>query len=603
MKEQIREIKKQKRIFKNERGITLIALIITIIILVILAAVSIRVVYNMEIVGRAVNGTQDYAQRALEENRMVGNAENVIQNTLTKLKRIESLDVWDGTKKMPQVDSNRNWHIYTCSEMKFFADFVNGELTEEEYSEAISDGLEIVENETIVYLESNLDFGANWDSNGNLLSGTAWTPIGLTTATKFVGIFEGNNCQIQGVYVNSTKSDNGHGLFGNSNTIQNLTIKDSYIEGKTATGGIVGALRSGTLTNCHNINTTVVLKEGSFRTVGGIVGQASGNVSDCSNAGRIIGNGKDFSDITRCGGIAGFVANNLDIQVSNCKNTGEVIGKGDRIGGIAGAIGTTCTIANCTNGGNIDGKVGRVGGIAGATGTTCTITNCTNRGNITGEGGRFGGIAGSAGSSSVITSCINNGEIVLTGLSTWGGGICGICFGTVDKCVNNAKLTARESNYDGHFGGIAGGIGAECTGIITNCYNIGDVEGSGNATGGIVGWLSHTQSSGKVQNNYNIGQITADTNVGGVVGRPWPTFTVSNNYALENTAPTISDDEKKTSSEMKTDAFVTLLNTVTTTTTTIDPDTEEEITTTTTSTQDVWKKDTEGKNACYPILK
>jgi len=74
----------------NERGITLIALIITIIILVILAAVSIRAVYNMSIVGHAINGTQQYAERAKEENKMLGDTVNVIESTLGKLDNIQN---------------------------------------------------------------------------------------------------------------------------------------------------------------------------------------------------------------------------------------------------------------------------------------------------------------------------------------------------------------------------------------------------------------------------------------------------------------------------------------------------------------------------------
>ena len=254
---------------RNEKAITLIALIITIIILVILAAVSIRAVTSMGIVGHAINGTQDYAREGKKENEVLEGAGNLIEGALTNIGRIQSLDTWDGvTKTKPQADANRNWHIYTAAEMKYFADFVNGELTEEEM-----EGLEITED-TIVYLESNLDLGAKWDKDGNLTSGTAWTPVGKTKNTnEFIGTFEGQNCYIQGVYVN--QEANFGGIFGNSNTIQNLTIKNSYIEGGTATGGIVGALRGGKVENCHNINTTVICKEGNYYTVGGVVGQIS----------------------------------------------------------------------------------------------------------------------------------------------------------------------------------------------------------------------------------------------------------------------------------------------------------------------------------------
>ena len=74
---------------RKERGITLIALIITIIILVILAAVSIRAVYNMGIVGHAINGTQDYAKGAKAENAMFGDLGNFLDKTLEKLRKVQ----------------------------------------------------------------------------------------------------------------------------------------------------------------------------------------------------------------------------------------------------------------------------------------------------------------------------------------------------------------------------------------------------------------------------------------------------------------------------------------------------------------------------------
>ena len=74
---------------KNENAITLIALIITIIILVILAAVSIRAVSNMGIVGRTVNGSQDYARQAKAENQMLKETTNTIDSTLARINEIQ----------------------------------------------------------------------------------------------------------------------------------------------------------------------------------------------------------------------------------------------------------------------------------------------------------------------------------------------------------------------------------------------------------------------------------------------------------------------------------------------------------------------------------
>ena len=74
---------------RKEKGITLIALIITIIILVILAAVSVRAVYNMGIVGHAVNGTQQYAQAAKDENEMLDSTGSLIEEAIGKLSEIQ----------------------------------------------------------------------------------------------------------------------------------------------------------------------------------------------------------------------------------------------------------------------------------------------------------------------------------------------------------------------------------------------------------------------------------------------------------------------------------------------------------------------------------
>ena len=74
---------------KNNQGITLIALIITIIILVILAAVSIRAVTNMGIVGHAVNGTQDYARGTVAEKNLFDRVTELLDNTVVRINGIQ----------------------------------------------------------------------------------------------------------------------------------------------------------------------------------------------------------------------------------------------------------------------------------------------------------------------------------------------------------------------------------------------------------------------------------------------------------------------------------------------------------------------------------
>ena len=91
--------------FKTENGITLIALIITIIILVILAAVSIRTVYNMGIVNHAVNGTAEYVEQSKQEEKMMDDTESFLDDTIAKIKAGASLEKTNATQPyLPSSD-------------------------------------------------------------------------------------------------------------------------------------------------------------------------------------------------------------------------------------------------------------------------------------------------------------------------------------------------------------------------------------------------------------------------------------------------------------------------------------------------------------------
>ncbi len=72
----------------SEKGITLVALIITIIILVILSAVSIIVVYRTKIVDYAIDGAQKYAAEGVNENRILEGTENLIGSTVDQINNI-----------------------------------------------------------------------------------------------------------------------------------------------------------------------------------------------------------------------------------------------------------------------------------------------------------------------------------------------------------------------------------------------------------------------------------------------------------------------------------------------------------------------------------
>ena len=539
--------------FSDKKGITLIALVVTIVVLLILAGVSINALFgNNGIISRAKDAKNVTNLSSLKDeigiviqsrniNKMaglpVGSFKEELENGISGNKTVEAIgnigdtcyvtreeatvtvydngdiidgkaDIWDGTSKSkPTADESKNWHIYTPEEMKYFEEFVNGKLTDEE-----KEGLEITDS-TIVYLENDIDMGARQE-NGVLTAGTAWEPIGIDSAGKFTGTFEGNNHTIKGIYVK--KDGNCAGLFGNSDTIQNLTIANSYIEATGgAVGGIVGVLREGSVVNCHNINTKVSSKydkENNGSNVGGIAGQF-GKVNAAANS------------------------------IVNCTNTGNVKSNGYNVGGIVGQfIGEK--IENCINKAEISGGVengyGQLGGIVGQLKTGFVI-NSKNRGNIVSRGTVNGGIVG-------ITNTKSNVKI--------------------EKCVNIGTVQGKE----GFIGGICGGILADSSTIIKNCYNLGNIIGeTSNVSdfGGIVAGINQG-FSGTISNNYNLGKIIIKgqnvKGIGGVIGYLSATntenATIKNNYYKQGIVENADNDygESKTEAEMKTEEFLALLN-------------------------------------------
>ncbi len=655
--------------FKNKKGITLIALVITIIILLILAGISIASLTGSGLLKKAGDAKNKTKFENLKEevvlalgNRKIKNemgnkstlkedleedigGNKVIEQVVVAGEKYEDVcyvtrdgyivtvyedgsiengkvDIWDGTSKnKPQVDENRNWHIYTTGEFKYFADFVNGNLTEEE-----KEGVEIT-SDTIVYLENNLDLGAR-QTDGVLEKGTQWDYIGGHDSTKlnFIGTFEGNGHKINGVYVNTTEQKDAVGIFGaTTGSIYNLTVKDSYIKGVNNTGGIVGVIK-GTIENCNNFNTIVT---GTGYQIGGIVGLCSGLVKKCSNNGYISGiaGEQSYNDSFEVGGICGVITegsiidctnygkinggSNLGgivgdcylksttenlICIDNCINNGEVSGCNSSeyssdyefsevaIGGIVGGA-YKINLMNSYNTGKVYGYLKKIGGIIGDAVKT-SVRNSYNSGMVIGDAGCVGGILGSSVETN-INYCNNIGLIVANG--DFIGGITGTLSGTIKSSINRGNIISKGGKGD--LGGICGVTYMNSAITIESCYNTGSIireESDFEGIGGIVGYLSATGSSGTIKNNYNTGKIEIKgdnvTKVGGVLGRNVSdAFNIENNYYIEGTYKTGDNTygEEKTAEEMKTQEFADLLNTGL-----------EEI---------VWKIDAK-KNNGYPII-
>lgn len=66
--------------FKAEKGITLVALVITIIVLIILAGVSIAAVSTFNIPGNAKTAAESYKANAVTENSTIEGYNSTISN-------------------------------------------------------------------------------------------------------------------------------------------------------------------------------------------------------------------------------------------------------------------------------------------------------------------------------------------------------------------------------------------------------------------------------------------------------------------------------------------------------------------------------------------
>ncbi|MBO7477475.1 MAG: bacterial Ig-like domain-containing protein [Salinivirgaceae bacterium] len=175
-----------------------------------------------------------------------------------------------------------------------------------------------------------------------------------------------------------------------------------------------------------------------------------------------------------------------------------------------------------------------VGGICGYINGAAQISNCLNAATVysgyNGDG-YTGGICGyMSNSSAVISGCTNTGFISVYGWTV--GGICGYqSNGTTTNCHNSGRIYADAGNSTGNSSNVGGIVGYLWNWtLVENSYNTGSVEGKGYYVGGIAGFVY-----GRINNCYNIGAVTASSNVGAIYGYNWSAST-SNNYALSGSA-------------------------------------------------------------------
>ncbi len=200
------------------------------------------------------------------------------------------------------------------------------------------------------------------------------------------------------------------------------------------------------------------------------------------------------------GGLFGYGKNakiaNLGIE-NNCYVNGII-----SVGGVIGRA-LLSDILNCFNNGTVDG-CGNTGGVAGE--NSATLINCFNAGSINGFG-NTGGVTGVAFATATVANCYNKGNIEGQGYT---GGVAGVA-------------TSVTNLYNMGLSSGAGIIGKMYNATMSNCYNAAKCDGNA-----LVEDASNT--------------------------------TVTNCYYLSGSGKEDKNGQKKTTTEIKSEEFVTELN-------------------------------------------
>ena len=518
------KLKEKKETIKNSKGITLIALVVTIIVLIILAGVSINLVLGDNgILTKAKDAkAQSEEEKVLEEvklstqsyliDRLTGNQgslEAALINELDSIK-IEQIKISGTVAKLTYKGENIKvnletgevsldeefelWNdaevseglygkgteqdpflIYNIADFNYFIQCINNEafvkclntdgtIGEDSTTYAKMCHYKLMTNIAL----NNIDNYSEWSKDTfDRSTLNRFQPIGniATNNLSFMGTFDGNGNEITGMYIDTSvniKENNYGNYYGLFAALYNATVKNLIV------------------TNVYIDKTTESF--GNTNRTGTIVGSVDkSTISNCYCSGYIKGSNESWY----AGGIVGTISGNAIVK--DCINE-VIIDNGVYSGGIC-AQASSSIIENCTNKANLWGAT-KLAGIVGET-TSVNIINCNNEGNITTNDASYhsyiAGIGGSVYTTNIENS-INTGTITVHEDTTQCGGIAGLMGGyKLVNCINKGNIGGNAKNVGGLIGMIY--INNYGNFIIENCKNEGQITTT-NALNDLVGECS-----------------------------------------------------------------------------------------------------------------
>ncbi|MDE7461723.1 MAG: dockerin type I repeat-containing protein [Muribaculaceae bacterium] len=391
---------------------------------------------------------------------------------------------------------------------------------------------------------------------------TGWRAIG-SSSSPFKGEFLGEGYTIKGLKVENTSSDY-LGLFGylseatvsnlnleidfslgnsdyvgglcgysNLSTISEIRVTGKIEGGRNYLGGILGYSVDSKITDCHTDNMTITRNSSSTSYVGGCIGYAridnpgvryKSNSATSPISGLKANNVNIYAD-SQVGGVIGYVnfipnANKSDTsysvqitnQISNCFANGKIKASGSDCGGVIGQI--YCvgdylqyyySYANPSN-------------YRSYTAALLTISNCGSNVVLssTGNGEYYGDLIGRilTGKTDSYTNSTYYGQVTLSNCFALGdiqassnvGGLTG----AIERDTynnSNCKVLVYDSYYQGNVTGsgenVGGIVGSADNATIARCYSAGNVNGT-KAVSGIIGKASSCSVKSSASLNENI---------------------------------------------------------------------------------------------------
>ena len=483
-----------KRENKREAGITLLALVITIIVLLILAGIIISAITGDNGIignaGQAKEETEIANEKEIVEKATVQAMGNNKYGNIEESELQEQLDKETDTGKTEVSDVEDEFEVVFHESNRYYTVDKDGnvdgayEIIEDKHPGDITlgkDGETLDGSEEKPYeiwcIEDLIAFSNMVNGEGIRLENGEPKQIRSTNSfsLKYVVLKTNLNFKSKLSYQNSERTDFGdiNGNENDGNTLMNeMTTENGFkpigMVENTGFGGVFDGQNYwikemyihredrgvGLFTKIDNVNSVVIKNlRISGEMAGGIVGsRGSGGsdktlmIADCINYGEI--EGQNFS-----GGIIGLAYETT--KIINCCNIGKIVSKdkNEAYGGAGGIIGTSMfkvNIINAYNFGNVEAEK-NAGGILGYSyWAEKSIENCYNIGKISGD--TVGGIIGTLTLSNELLAtqnCYYLNTNISKGFGSWNSSAEALedVQGLTDTEMKSTEVLEKLNNY------------------------------------------------------------------------------------------------------------------------------------------------------------